>query len=148
MQLLGFMLAAVTVGAMITVQPPLNAIIARHVGSALAATSISILVAFFCSLLFFAVSGAGRVVPATLAAVPWWAYLGGVVGAVFVASGVVLAPVTGALVFFVCIVAGQLVGSTIIDHYGAFGWAVREISWSRLLGIFLVLAGAVLVSRG
>ncbi len=148
MQLLGFMLAAVAVGAMITVQPPLNAIIARHVGSALAATSISILVAFFCSLLLLVVSGAGRVMPATLAAVPWWAYLGGVVGAVFVGSGVVLAPVTGALVFFVCIVAGQLVGSTIIDHYGAFGLAVREISWSRLLGIFLVLAGAVLVSKG
>ncbi|MDE0210826.1 MAG: DMT family transporter [Boseongicola sp.] len=146
--MLGFMLAAIAVGAMITVQPAMNAIIARHVGSALVATSISKFVAFFCSLLVLAVSGFGRVAPATLAAVPWWAYLGGVVGAIFVGSGVVLAPVTGALAFFVCIVAGQLVGSTIVDHYGAFGLAVREMSWSRLAGVFLVLAGAVLVARG
>ena len=50
--------------------------------------------------------------------------------------------------FFVCIVAGQLIGSTIADHYGAFGLTVREMSGSRILGISLVLAGAVLVSRG
>ncbi|MDE0520530.1 MAG: DMT family transporter [Boseongicola sp.] len=148
MQMLGFMLAAIAVGAMITVQPPMNAIISRHVGSAFVATSISILVAFLCSLLVVAVSGVGRVAPATLAAIPWWAYLGGVVGAIFVGSGVVLAPATGALAFFVCIVAGQLVGSTIVDHYGAFGMAVREISLSRLAGVILVLAGAVLVGRG
>ena len=86
-------------------------------------------------------SGAERVVLATLAAVPWWPYLGGVVGAVFIASGVVLAPVTDALVLFGCIVARQLVGSTIIDHYGAFGLAVREISRSRLLGNRLVTVG-------
>lgn len=148
MQLLAYMLAAVAVGAMITAQPPLNAIIARHVDSAPAATSISILVAFLCSLLLLLAAGFGRVAPATIAAVPWWAYLGGVAGAVFVGSGVIIAPVTGALVFFVCIVAGQLIGSTIADHYGAFGLTVREISGSRILGISLVLAGAVLVSRG
>ena len=148
MQLVAYMLAAVAVGAMITSQPPLNAIIARHVDSALAATSISILVAFLCSLLLLLVAGFGRVAPATIAAVPWWAYLGGVAGAIFVGSGVIIAPMTGALVFFVCIVAGQLIGSTIADHFGAFGLTVREVSGSRILGISLVLAGAVLVSRG
>ncbi len=148
MQLLAYMLAAVAAGAMITIQPPLNAIVARHVGSALAATSISILVAFLCSLVALLVAGFGRVAPATIAAVPWWAYLGGVAGAVFVGSGVIIAPMTGALAFFVCIVAGQLIGSTVADHYGSFGLTVREISGPRVLGIALVLAGAVLVSRG
>jgi len=148
MQLLVYMFAAVVVGAMITIQPPLNAIISRSVGSAYAATSISILVAFLCSLAILAIAGAGRLTPAALAPVPWWAYLGGVVGAIFVGSGVVIAPVTGALVFFVCVIAGQLIGSTVADHFGAFGLSVRPASAARLVGIALVLVGAALVSRG
>jgi uncharacterized membrane protein YdcZ (DUF606 family) len=52
-----------------------------------------------------AVAGRGDMSRATLASVPWWVYLAGFVGTVFVAGGVVIAPVTGALVFFVCVVA-------------------------------------------
>ncbi len=55
---------------------------------------------------------------------------------------------TVAFAFLVCTVVGQLIGSTIADRYGAFGLTVREISGSRVLGVSLVLAGAVLVSRG
>jgi transporter family-2 protein len=61
---------------------------------------------------------------------------------------VVIAPVTGALVFFVCVVGGQLLGAMIVDHFGAFQLAVRPISLLRLLGLALVLLGAVLVQRG
>ncbi len=58
-----------------------------------------------------------------------------------------IAPVTGALVFFVCIIAGQLLGAMLADHFGAFGLTVREISLPRVMGLVLVLVGAVLVSR-
>ncbi len=148
MQLVLYMIAAVVVGAMVSAQPPLNAILSRSVGSAYGATAVSIFTAFCCSLLIMAVTGSGRITPATLSAVPWWVYLAGVFGAIFVGAGVVIAPVTGALVFFVCIVAGQLIGSTLADHFGAFGLAVREASPARLLGIVLVLGGAILVSKG
>lgn len=148
MQVLFFMLAAVIVGALVAAQPPLNAILARSVGSAYAAIAISIFIAFFCSLVILFATGSARIPAGSLAAVPWWVYLAGVVGAIFVGAGVVIAPITGALVFFVCAVAGQLIGSTLIDHYGAFGLDVREISWSRVVGITLVLAGAILVGKG
>lgn len=143
-----FMLAAVVVGAGVAAQPPLNAILSRAVGSHLVATSISIFTAFGCSLILLAATGNFRVSPAALTAVPWWVYLAGVFGAIFVSAGVVIAPVTGALVFFVCIVAGQLLGSMLADHFGAFGLAVREISPARVAGILLVILGAILVSRG
>ncbi len=60
----------------------------------------------------------------------------------------VVAPVTGALPFFILVVAGQLLGAMAMDHWGAFGLSVREVSPLRVLGFGLVLAGAVLVLRG
>jgi transporter family-2 protein len=148
MQAIPYMLASILVGMLVSAQPPLNAILSRAIGNAFGATAISILVAFCCALMMLTLTGFGEINRATLTSVPWWVYLAGAVGAIFVGAGVVLAPVTGALLFFVCIVAGQLIGSMLADHFGAFGLQVREISPARILGLGLVLAGAVLVSRG
>lgn len=142
------MFAAVIAGVLISAQPPMNAILARHVGSALGATAISTAIAFVCIAALLVVVGGADLSRQTLSNVPWWVFLAGVVGAVFVAAGVIIAPVTGALVFFVCVIAGQLIGSTLADHFGAFGLTVREISASRLTGLGLVVVGAVLVGRG
>jgi transporter family-2 protein len=148
MQTIPYMLAAIVVGTLIAAQPPLNAILARAVGNAFGATAISIAVAFITILVLLLFTGSGNITRESLASVPWWVYLAGTVGAIFVGSGVVIAPVTGALVFFVCIVAGQLLGSLLADHFGAFGLQVREVSLWRLAGLGLVLTGAVMVSRG
>ena len=55
---------------------------------------------------------------------------------------------TGGLLFFACVVAGQLGGAMLADHFGWFGVVVRPISLVRLLGLALVLGGALLVQRG
>ena len=99
-------------------------------------------------MVLIAFTGYGEITRARIGQVPWWVYLAGIIGVIFVAGSVVIAPVTGALVFFVCLVAGQLIGSAVADHFGAFGLDVREISLARLGGIALVLAGAVLASNG
>ena len=104
--------AAILLGVLVAVQPLMNAVLARAIGSPYGAAAISIVVAFLGALAMLAVTGRGDTSRAALAAVPWWIYLAGLVGTVFVAGGVVIAPVTGALLFFVCVVAGQLVGAT------------------------------------
>ncbi len=147
MQAIPYMLAAIAVGVLVAAQPPLNAIVSRAVGSAMGASAIQIFVALFFALVIVVVTGSGEINRATLSTVPWWAYFAGIFGALFVVSGVVIAPVTGALVFFVCIIAGQLLGSMLADHFGAFGLAVREISLPRVIGFVLVLVGAVLVGK-
>lgn len=147
MKALPYMLAAVIVGATISTQPALNAILARAIGSAFVASAISIAIALLGILAVLAVVGVERIAGDTFTAVPWWVYLAGLAGTVFVVGGVIIAPVTGALAFFVCIVAGQMIGSVIADHYGAFGLEIREVSVMRLLGIALVLLGAIMVTR-
>jgi transporter family-2 protein len=143
-----WMLASILLGVLVTFQPLLNAILARAIGSPYGAATISILVAAFGAVVTSAFAGRGDLSRAALASVPWWVYLAGFVGTLFVVSGVVIAPLTGALLFFVCVVAGQLLGATLADHFGLFGLDVRPASLQRLLGLALVLGGAVLVQRG
>ena len=112
------------------------------------ATVVSVFVALCTIVMISLFTGRGQITPAVLGSVPWWVYLGGIVGALLVASGVIIAPVTGALLFFILIVAGQLLGAMLMDHLGAFGLAVREVSGLRIMGFVLVLAGAVMVLRG
>jgi transporter family-2 protein len=146
MQLFPYMLATLVVGIVISLQPPMNGMLARAVGSAYGAATISIGIAFISILLLIFFMGPGEISRRTLGTVPWWIYLSGTIGAVFVAAGAAISPVTGTLVFFVCIVAGQLIGSILMDHFGAFGLEVRTISPTRVLGLLLVLSGAFLVS--
>ena len=148
MNTVSHMLAAMVIGALISMQAPLNVLLSRAIGSAYGATAISVFVAFLSILVIVLLTGWGEISRNTLSVVPWWVYLAGIVGAVFVAGGVVIVPVTGALVFFICVVAGQLLGSVIADHFGAFGLAERSVSVARLAGIVLVLIGATMVGRG
>lgn len=143
-----YLFVAVFAGAITAFQPAWNAILARSIGSIFGAAAINTFIACAFCLLLLSFSGASRFSYANLTAVPWWVYLGGVAGGLFVAAGVVAAPVIGALVFFVCVVTGQLIGSTLADHFGAFGMDVRPVSFTRISGVALVLIGALLVGRG
>ncbi len=148
MPILVYLAAAAALGAIIAFQPLVNAILARAIGSPYGAAAISILVAALGAAAMVAVTGRGDISRATLASVPWWVYLAGFAGTLFVAGGVVIAPVTGALLFFICVVAGQLLGATLADHFGLFGLDLRPISPARLIGLALVVGGAVLVQLG
>ena len=145
MQILGYLLAAVLMGALVSFQPLINAVLARAIGSPWGAAAISLVVAGAGGVAIALVAGRGDMSRAALAGVPWWVFLAGLIGSIFVAGGVVIAPVTGAQLFFITVIAGQLLGATLADH---FGLAARPLSLERTLGLALVLAGALLVRRG
>lgn len=68
---------------------------------------------------------------------PWWAYLGGPVGVVFIAAGSWLIARIGAAQTALLIIAGQMVSGVILDVImGAPGQL-----WARALGVGLILAG-------
>ena len=43
------------------------------------------------------------------------------------------------------VIGGQLIGAMIVDRLGLFDFTVREVSAGRLVGVALVLSGALLV---
>jgi transporter family-2 protein len=82
-----------------------------------------------------------------LAAMPWWAVLGGLVGAVQVYAGLTLVNRVGAGMFVGLTVSAALITSLVVDHFGWFRMQVHPISVWRVLGGLLMVAGVTLISR-
>ena len=144
---LQFALYAVLIGMVISTQPAINQAGVRVLGVPVASAMLSISITLFLMTAMLLISGA-KVDPVAFTRLPWWIVFGGVAGFVFVMGGVLVAPITGAALFFVCLVAGQVVGAALIDQFGAFGMTVRPVNLMRLAGMGLVLCGVLLVVIG
>ena len=136
----------IAAGGMIALQAPLNAQLARAVGSPVAAATVSFMAGTVALVVVTAVllTATG----ATLAwrgTPPWLFVAGGCLGAFFVTCSIVLTPKLGAAAFLGFAVTGQLIAGLVLDHYGLLGLAVREVSLGRLAGTVLLIAGAVLL---
>jgi transporter family-2 protein len=134
-------------GSLLSVQAPLNATLSRAVGGPVNAALVSFVVG---TLALTGVATVLRAEPdmSAVRALPWWAWCGGLCGAVFVAGAAYAAPKLGVATLLTLGVASQLVMAVVLDHYGAFGMARQGITIGRLAGIALVAVGAVLVRRG
>lgn len=84
---------------------------------------------------------------ALAARIPWWAFSGGLFGAIFIALAIFTIPKLGAATFLVLVVTGQMLASMTIDHFGWFGLVQRPVDVSRLVGIALLTGGCVLIRR-
>ena len=141
------LIIATLIGAAFAMQPAINAAAGGAFGSAFPAAALSLGISFVAAALVTLILGATPTW-AAFAALPWWVVFGGLIGVLVVAGGVAIVPITGAAMFFVCLVAGQLIGSILLDHFGAFGMTVRELTPTRIAGAALAIAGVVLVRFG
>ncbi|MGE4291234.1 MAG: DMT family transporter [Desulfovibrio sp.] len=141
-----YVLIAVVAGVLVPLQAGINVRLKQAVGDPVLSAMISFAVG---TLALAAWCFASRPVVAALSGArgPWWMWLGGFMGAFFVAATILLAEKVGAGAMLAWIIASQLAAGMLLDHYGALGYVVREISPLRLLGACLLVAGAVLVQR-
>jgi transporter family-2 protein len=138
---------AVLAGGSIVLQQALNANLRFALNSAIWAGVASYIVGLACMLLLV-VAVRDPVPTATMAArIPWWAWSGGMFGAIFIALAVVLVPQLGAATFIALLVTGQMLASVAFDHYGVLGLAQRSIDLPRVIGVALLIAGVVLIRR-
>lgn len=79
---------------------------------------------------------------------PWWAWCGGLIGALFVLTAILVVPRIGSATFTATILCGQLLGALVLDHYGALGLPQHAVSPSRVGGALLLLVGLWLIQRG
>ncbi len=142
-----YVVIAALIGVALSFQPPINATMSRTVGSPLLAASISLGISLFLVIMLWLSLGKGSGDISEFRNTPWWVYVGGAVGVVFVAGSLIVAPVLGVSIFFVCVVAGQLLGATLIDQFGVFGLPVKSVNMMKVTGLGLVLLGAVLVQN-
>lgn len=140
-------IAAVIVGGALTaMQGPTNARLSAAVASPVNAALVSFAVGTVALLV---IAAALRTAPdiAATRALPGWAWLGGLYGAVFVVASAYAVPRLGVATTITLMVAGQLLLSLVLDHFGALGVPRQPMNLSRVAGVGLVIAGVLLVRR-
>ncbi|MEL6463653.1 MAG: DMT family transporter [Pseudomonadota bacterium] len=143
---LGAVVATVTIGLALALQPAMNAEVARRIGSGIGGVMFSLSVSVVV-IVAWALITRPTIQPAALAAAPWWIWFSGLIGALFLLTGLSATPAIGAAGFFLCLIVGQLTGSAIADHFGMVGLSERPLTWQRMFGIALVAIGALIAVR-
>lgn len=136
---------AVLIGMLLPLQALINASLARQTTGPLFASLASFTVGMM-ALLGWWLASRPALEYAALARVPWWAWTGGLIGAVFVAASTLLIPRMGAAALVCLVVFGQVAGSLLLDHFGVLH-ARQPIDSLRVIGALLVAGGALLVVR-
>ncbi|MFT4913675.1 MAG: transporter family-2 protein [Brevundimonas sp.] len=140
------MLAVVFGGAATALQAPTNARMMTAVGSPVNAAFVSFAVGT-AALGILAVVLQTRPDMAASRALPWYAWVGGLYGAIFVVAAAWGVPKLGVATTITLMVAGQLLLSLVLDHFGAMGVPKQPLNLGRVAGVALVLAGVLLVRR-
>ena len=142
-----YLLIALLAGAMMPTQAATNNKMAAFVGSPILAAFVSFLVGTVALFVYVLLSGVPLANLAGVRDAPAIAWAGGLLGAFFVAAAVTLVPRLGVAMTFSLIIAGQMIVTLVIDHFGLLGVPVKEVSLARLGGILLITAGVVLSRR-
>lgn len=129
---------------------PLQAVINAHLGASVNAPILATFVNFAVGtvLLFLVLCALRLPLPAfgQLSAMPWWSWLGGFLGAFFVLTATLTVPKLGTAGLAAIVIAGQLMSSIILDHFGVLNHQ-QPVSALRLLGAAMLIAGAALILR-
>lgn len=139
-------LVAAAAGFLIALQSPINAAMATRLGHPIAGAALSFTVGTIALLALTAVFARGSFDPSAIGRLPLLLLLGGgLLGAVYVTSNIVLTPRIGVAAVVALGIAGQVIASLALDHYGFLGMVVRDLSAGRLAGAVMVIAGALMV---
>lgn len=142
-----FIVLAIIAGMMMPTQAAINNKLAGEVNSPIMAAFISFVVGTLALFVYILATGIPLNNLASLRNASIISWVGGLLGAFFVASAVILVPKLGVALTFSLIIAGQMLITLVLDHYGFLGVPVKEINIQRLLGIALIIGGVVLIRK-
>ena len=138
---------AVLAGIILPIQAALNTKMGDAVKDPMYATFISFIVGMIGLLAYLLVVRTDFSQISNMKQEHWTVWTGGLLGAFYVASLIVLAPRLGLALTFGLTVAGQMAMSLIMDHYGWLGLPVQVINWQKVLGIALIVGGVLLIRK-
>lgn len=136
---------AVLLGVALPVQVGVNAQLRVGVGHPMVAATLSFAVGTLGLLAVTALLRPGLPAAGAALRMPWWTWTGGLLGALYIASTIILAPKLGAAALLAAIVAGQMLASLVLDHFGLLGFPVLPISPMRVAAVLLIIIGVLML---
>jgi len=140
-----WILLAAGAGCCIALQAAANGSLRTHLGDPRYATLFSICGTIVTVMVVMLALRPSPPSVAAMRAAPWWNWIGGPLGALIVLAGAALAPKLGAAAFIAAVVAGQLICSLALDHFGLMNLPQQGLTAGRIIGATMVFAGVLLV---
>lgn len=142
-----FYLLGILAGCCLPLQTSANARLNGRTGSPYSAAFISFVVGLVFLAFLLIVTGEGIMLPwGTLFTLPWWIWLGGVCGTIFLTLNILLFPRVGSVQTVVLPTLGQILMGLLVDHFGLFQGVQSSLTATRAIGAVLVIIGVVLVA--
>ncbi len=138
---------ALIAGVSVVVQQVLNANLRVQLNSAVWSGFMSYALGVLCMLSIAIMLRDPIPSSAVVARIPWWAWTGGLFGAIFIGISILVAYQLGAAALIALLVTGQMIASITIDHFGFLGLPQRPIDLPRLIGVGLLIGAVVLIRR-
>ena len=137
-------------GAIVGVQRAMNGLINEHSGQSFTTSLLNFIMgSSVLGIALLIAVGIGKVEFVALPAGPWWIYMGGTIGVIYIAFTSTIVQHLGVLTFTLFSTGGQLIGALLIDIYSPTkGVSVSAYLVSGIVMTFLgVLVGGVNSSK-
>lgn len=131
-------------GIAVGLQGPLASMISQRLGT-LESVFIIHVGGALIALLPLLFSGGGKL--GQWKQLPWYTLIAGVFGLVVISAISYMIPRVGVAAAIITVVAGQLLVSTILDHFGLLGAMVRPLDATRAVGLAVLLVGVWLTVK-
>lgn len=142
-----FIVLAILAGMAMPTQATVNSKLAVSVGNPILAAFISFLVGTVALFIYILVTGVPLNNLQSAKDVPPIAWIGGLLGAFFVAVMATILPRIGVALAFSLAIGGQMLATLFIDHFGLLSVPVKSINLMRVLGAALITVGVILIRR-
>jgi len=140
-----YLVVALVTGAAIAVQALANSRLRFALGTPVWAAIAQFIVGLVALVAIAIVARQPAPDTAGLSRMPWWGWVGGAIGALFITVSIVLTPRLGTALTLATMTVGQLLAALVLDHYGWLGAPVLRLSMPRVLGAAFLLAGIALM---
>lgn len=138
-------LAVAVAGVSLATQQVLNSNLRAEIGSPWWAGFVSYALGMIVMLVMAVIMPGQRLSLSAIGSSSWISWTGGLLGAIFIGTAILMVPRLGAATTLALVVVGQMIGSVVLDHFGLFGLPQHPVSLVRLAGTALLIAGVVFV---
>ena len=141
-----YVILTIVAGILVTIQGPINVQLGKTIGNSYWSTLVTFIVGGLFMLIFALVTKQTTSV-GTEQSFKLWQLLGGIFGAIYVVSVIIVLPVLGVGTATVLLLFAQLVTSMVFDHFGWLGTQIRPFDIYRAVGVILMAIGIYLINK-
>lgn len=133
---------ALLIGALVSIMISFNSGLEGYVGSTYSVVIIHA-VGLITILIIAAIKKEKMVIKESI---PFYLFLGGIFGVMLTLVNIITIGSIGVALTTALAVFGQLVFSSLVDHFGLFGLTKYEFNPKKIVGLLIVLVGLVIMT--